>query len=632
MHLRIFCGVLLLLPALAAQAYDVSRIAPELKANARAVVRNYTQALVIRSASDATLTTQLAVTVLSAEGEPYAAYRQFYDAYRELKSISARVFDGSGALVREIKAAEFSDRALISEGSFTDARLKSFVPSAARYPYTIEYSVELHYRTLLSMPAWSPAADRYVSVEHARFSVSAPPSFGIRYQESGVQPVQTSSDGAGMRYVWQVDALRVGPEEPYSPPGREVLPQVLLAPLSFRFDAYEGSMQSWRSFGEWIYGLNQNRGELPPEAVAEVQALVAGISDPLERARRVYAYMQARTRYVSIQFGIGGYQPAPAAEVHRLGYGDCKGLANYTRALMEAAAVPAVYTLVHAGGDPGDRREVDPAFPGNHFNHIILCLPLPADTVWLECTSQQMPFGFLGDFTDNRHVLLITGQGGKLVRTPAYTPAENYRHSYAEVALRPDGGGTASIRTRYGGLQFDGLQGLLRLDGDDQRKAMLERIRIPSAQLSRYAFARPESGAPAVEEQIGLELAKYASLTGSRMFITLNLWNRMTNPLPKQPERKRDILLDFCWLDTDTVVYQLPPGYRIEALPKAVSVENAFGAYAAEYVPGEGQVTYIRSMRRHAGRFPADQYPAFADLYQQAIAADRAALVLVREP
>jgi transglutaminase-like putative cysteine protease len=45
-----------------------------------------------------------------------------------------------------------------------------------------------------------------------------------------------------------------------------------------------------------------------------------------KKAKKIYQYLQNKTRYISVQIGIGGFQPVTAADVDRLGYGDCKGI------------------------------------------------------------------------------------------------------------------------------------------------------------------------------------------------------------------------------------------------------------------------------------------------------------------
>ena len=166
---------------------------------------------------------------------------------------------------------------------------------------------------------------------------------------------------------------------------------------------------------------------------------------------KLYEYMQNKTRYVSITVGIGGFQPFDAATVDRLSYGDCKALSNYMKSILEVAGISSRYTLVYAGEN---NQDIKTTFPSSQFNHVILCVPMEKDTIWLECTSQRKPFNYLGSSTSNRQALVIDENGGKL-RTQVMQPENNLESRKADIILDKTGSGFASVHSRYYGATYD---------------------------------------------------------------------------------------------------------------------------------------------------------------------------------
>src|SRR5690606_35617022 len=111
-----------------------------------------------------------------------------------------------------------------------------------------------------------------------------------------------------------------------------------------------------------------------------IQALVKDIDDPKQKAQKICEYVQKKTRYISVQIGIGGFQPMPADDVDRLSYGDCKALTNYMLTLLKSVGINSYYAVVQAGSL---KKYAIPDFASmNQFNHVILCIPFANDTAW----------------------------------------------------------------------------------------------------------------------------------------------------------------------------------------------------------------------------------------------------------
>src|SRR5690606_16810927 len=102
--------------------------------------------------------------------------------------------------------------------------------------------------------------------------------------------------------------------------------------------------------------------------------------------------------------------------------GDCKGLTNYTLALLKAVGVESHYAVVEAGRAKIDLEEDFPTLAQG--NHVILAIPHKGGYHWLDCTSQYLPFGYIGDFTDDRKAFVVTPEGGEIVGTTAYLDGE----------------------------------------------------------------------------------------------------------------------------------------------------------------------------------------------------------------
>jgi hypothetical protein len=629
-----FCvGFLLTLAGRAANGeYAVSGIPPGLLKNAHVIKRTEIIRFEIMNTGEAILHKKYALTIMDENGDEQAGFLEYYDKLHEIRNIEGALFDANGRELKRLKNKQIMDMTGVDETTLIDDSRRKFHHFFYKvYPYTVEYEVEIKYNGTLFFPLWLPREDENYAVEQSSISVIYPPDYTVRYRAFNYpgQPVAGVTGKDKKTMGWEVKSLPAVEYEYASPNWYELNTVVFFGPTDFEIEKYSGKMNSWQDFGKFVYILKQGRDQLPDNVKQVVHQIADPIPDPKTKIARLYEYMQKNTRYISIQLGIGGWQPFDAKYVAAKAYGDCKALTNYMYSLLKEAGINSCYTLIRAGRNA---NQIIPDFPSQQFNHVILCVPLQKDTVWLECTSQTMPAGYLGDFTSDRYALLIDENGGKLIRTPKYGLKENIEIRRVKASLDNDATLFISAVTHYGGLQQDMYHQVINgLTPDKVKEFLHEQLDFATYDITKFNYKENKSSLPAIEESLEIVVSNYANITGKRLFIIPNVMTRTHRKLPADSARKYDLELGFEYRDIDSVEIRLPEGYTAESVPQDVTVNSPFGKYHCSVKIIDNSIFYYRSIEHYGGRFPAKDYPELVKFYDAIYKADRNKIVLVKQ-
>lgn len=98
------------------------------------------------------------------------------------------------------------------------------------------------------------------------------------------------------------------------------------------------------------------------------------------------------------------------------------------------------------------------------------------------------PPNYIGDDNSDRNVLLVTPQGGKLVRTPAQGTDHNVQRNHTRVQVRTDGSVSLEQQSRYIGKLHERLRYIREnLSKEEQEKWLLRNTALPAFSLRRLA-------------------------------------------------------------------------------------------------------------------------------------------------
>jgi transglutaminase-like putative cysteine protease len=615
--------------------YTAASIPKDLMPYASAVVRNEVVSTEVKSVDNVIYHVKRVVTILNKNGDDEAEINVFYDKAHSIKEIRGIVYDEFGTQVSKITAGNFQDQSAASDFSlFEDSRVKHYQPQSLSYPYTVEYEYEIRSRQSLNFHDWHPVRSTGVAVEKSTFTFITKPDFNIRYKETntpGQAGITNGTDGSKI-FTWKADGIKAVRFEPYSPDPDLYRVSVKVAPEKFSYGGIQGTYTNWNDLGKWVYDkLLKGRQNLQPETVNLIKQLTADIKEPKEKARAIYEYMQKKTHYISVQIGIGGYQPFQASEVDKLNYGDCKALVNYMQALLATVNIDSWYCAVAAGYNYKSSLMPDFASMGQ-ANHVILCIPFANDTTWLECTNQKIPFGFLSNFTDDRNVLACTPNGGKLLHTPKYSSTSNLQVRKANFNINDKGELSGQIETLFSGTQYDNREELIDKSETEKLKRVARIYTINNLDITQYGLTQSKVNKPLTTETLKFSAPSYASVSSDKMYFLLNAANRSNRTPAELRSRTTDVYINDGYADEDEIIYTLPAdGYRTEKIPLNITISKPFGSYNATMELNGKQLIYRRKIELLAGTYDKVLYTDLVEFFRKVSDADAYNVSLVKK-
>ena len=640
--LLIYISLLLPLSLSAQGEWKATDIPDSLKNDGQsAVVRLYNVVYKANTPESGVCTFHKVVTILDKRGDNYATWsKTTEEGSSAITSFRGFVYDTDGKVFKKLKKGDIHFSAY-SEHLADEVNVNYYEPpTMPSYPYTVEYEWEVKYtKNVLSYPWFYPIDGTNESMQECHYTLILNSGTEIDYRCFNTNAVFTKTSAAETdTYTWIVPSQRAILDDDYTPSHFFVYPSVLVHPLHFCYGGVTGSQESWEKLGDWSYSLTKGRDVLPQEEQEKVKAMTDGLPTPMEKVGALYKYLGEKTRYVSIQLGIGGYQPMPAVEVARTGFGDCKALSNYMRAMLKVIGIPSYLTDISTVYE-----DLLPDFPNfNQMDHVILCVPMETDTLWLDCTAAAVipfpntPFNLRG-----HQCTVLMDDGAKLQRIPAPKPEDNAFITKADLYLSKDGtvGDNSTFSAICKGRLFEKYMGLCDKGDKDKLDAVNSLIGLHNSKLTGLKVEKHTEGTPEVTMQCGLKAA-YARKSGTRLFVPTDPFTSIAAPR-FTAHRRIPIAISRTAVYTDTVTIHLPEGTTIESMPtwmlsngdKNTVVMSKYGLIVSSFTrPDDKTLQIVFKTTLFKGQYPASEKDDFTAFFKSLSSRLNESFVLVVKP
>lgn len=535
-----------------------------------------------------------------------------YSGIDKLVSLDASLHNADGSLVRKLSRNEITSQHNIDDYSlYEDQFVKIFTLRNSVYPYRIKWTYTIESSAFVNICDWTPVLMTEIPTRRATLTFISSEFFPVRIDSAGLLSTTYRKNKDFLLREYECEFSDYYDEEVFQASGTEHFPFVRIMPLRFHFET-DGLAYSWKEFGLWIYHLNKGLNVLPKNEKEYIRVLKGEGLAELDLVRKIYNYLQDRTRYVNVTLKTGGLKPYPATYVSTNAYGDCKALSVYLMALLTEAGIHSDYVLLKAGNDEED---INTSFVSNQFNHAIVLVPAKNDSVWLDCTSDN-PFGYTGTFIQGRHALVVGERGGSIVKIPALTTDQVALDRKGTIRLLANLPALVELEIEAGGELAENLRTVTSmLDGVEQLDIIGEIVRVSSFSVDSINLL------PYGRHNQRMRL-KYTGTSNSMLKLFGNelVCKLIPVDLPnfESPDtRVTSLGIPYPTCVSDSILLNIPPGYRIMELPAGEEIISEYGNYDFKYSYFEKGILFKRNFTLNPGKIPVENYTAFYSFIKQ---------------
>lgn len=610
-----------------AQSYPASAIPENLKKNADVVIRKNFTTVQINKIDEIKYQYNTVTTILNKDGIGKAMVFIPYGKGDNISDIKATIYDEKGNKIKSFSKSDFFDVSNNSQSSFySDNRVMVLPYTSLQYPYTVDFSYSITNENTVFIPDFTPFSLKNISLEESQFRVINKSGIALRskiypslYGYTSVMEAGTNDDKT---YIYKnVPAID---EVSLLPNPVKILPKVSFALSKFNLEGKKGNINSWKEFGMWYYNsILQPVSISTPTIKADVVSL--NLQGSVEdKIKKLYQHMQSKTRYIFVALGIGGWQPMLPEEVQRKGYGDCKGLTNYMKTLLDEAGISSYYCVINS--NPSE-ISFDPEFPKMGGNHVILAVPTEKGTIWLENTSQQIAFNHLSFSTTNRNVLAIKDSGIEFIQTPDYTAEQNKEVQVLKVKVNEDNSLEGQGKFSYAGAQYDfnlGYVSLAPKERDEMLKKQLSSVDFDKIEMKNFVNDRDKAS---LEFSMDFRALNFSKKTGDNLiFRAVPFLDHNVYKTDEKRELPFEISLSFS--DQYEIEFLAPKNYKIEEVPEDFNLNSEFGEYQIKFLKEGQNLKVLRNIKINKGVYTKEKYNSYINFRKKIQSVDNSKILI----
>ena len=521
---------------------------------------------------------------------------EFYDDESEIKDVEVKYRNGRKKDVEPQKEYYSQDGIF-----YSDARVCYFeldFPSQG-YQYSVE--IEKKYKDLKYFT--SVYFSKSYPMLSQRIEFRVPQALKLELKEMNFEGFEVKKEE---RYdaskkeqviVYRMEKVAATKRESRAKGPSHLYPHVLVLGKEYNKDGerivlFNTTQDLYNWYHSLVSTIDNNISPLQPI----VEELTKDSQNEEDKIKAIYYWIQENIRYIAFEDGIAGFQPENCQSVIKNKYGDCKGMANLTKQMLQLAGLDARLTWI------GTRRlAYDYSSPSLAVdNHMICSVLHNGEFVYLDATEEFNELGEYAERIQGRQVLIENGEAFILKTVPVSKAEANKMVLSKKLKIEEE---TLAGKGRY---KFEGeskanfLYKLNNIKRNNQEEALKSYI---NEEDKSYKVKNVESST--IDSRDGTMTLDYdlhwenaVSSYGDEMYIDLD-FSKEFGKFKFSEKRTHDYVFSHKIHRQTIVELEIPEGYQAGFLPENLDKKYTDFEFKVNFEVKDNTLRYFKEIILH---------------------------------
>jgi transglutaminase-like putative cysteine protease len=321
----------------------------------------------------------------------------------------------------------------------------------------------------------------------------------------------------------------------------------------------------------------------------EVKRLTAAAKTQEEKIKAIYYWVQDNIKYIAFEDGIAGFKPEAAQNVYNNRYGDCKGMANLTKAMLKSAGFDARLTWIGTNRIPYTYEVPTLAVD----NHMICTLSMPGQFYILDPTEKFIALGKNAERIQGKEMLIEDGESYIIRKVPVSDYNANLFSRTETVTL--DG----KTLKGEGEVNFNGesktqILNLSSYAKIEDKKKFFYALSVPNFSNTDVVELQQ---LPELDREKPLDIKYTFSLNnkvsnfGDDVYVDLD-WNKSFSDLKMEDDRETDYYFHRKLKQKTNKKFKVPAGYKVTHVPDSFEKIHKDFAFKVTFKQVGNEVVY----------------------------------------